>query len=149
MTNYDRRAFLGSVGSGMLASAVGLTVINELGLHGLVFAQVNDRIDFGKLESLVSMLQETSADPLMSKLKAELDRGTELRTLITAAALANARTFGGQDYTGYRPKRKKRRRQSQETKCVFSFCQCVFPTASIHRFLLPCEPQKSRQALGR
>jgi hypothetical protein len=85
----------------MLASVVGLSVGHELGLPELLFAGEAGRLDFGDLEPLVSMMQETPADALMPKLKAELDRGTELRTLITAAALANARTFGGEDYTGY------------------------------------------------
>ena len=101
MSSYNRRAFLGKVGSGMLASTVGLAVGNELDLHGVLFAEEVGRLDFGDLEPLVSMMQETPADPLMPKLKAELDKGTELRSLIAAAALANARTFGGQDYTGY------------------------------------------------
>ncbi|MCZ6832919.1 MAG: hypothetical protein O7F11_04155 [Acidobacteria bacterium] len=101
MSGCNRRVFLGRVGSGMLASAVGLSVGQELGLHGLIFAGEVGRLDFGDLEPLVSMMQETPGDALMPKLKTELDRGTELRTLITAAALANARTFGGEDYTGY------------------------------------------------
>jgi hypothetical protein len=46
-------------------------------------------------------MQETSPDELMSRLKAELDGGVGLQTLITAGALANARTFGGQNYNGY------------------------------------------------
>ena len=31
----------------------------------------------------------------------KINNGTELKTLVAAAALANARTFGGQDYIGY------------------------------------------------
>jgi len=101
MSSCNRRVFLGRVGSGMLASAVGLSAGQELGLHGLLFAGELERLNFGDLEPLVSMMQETPADALMLRLKAELDSGVELRTLVTAAALANARTFGGEDYTGY------------------------------------------------
>jgi hypothetical protein len=101
MSSYNRREFLGKVGVGMLASAGGWAVADELDLLGIVHAKEPDRLDFGKLEPLVSLMQETPADALMPKLKTELDAGAELPTLAAAAALANARTFGGQDYTGY------------------------------------------------
>ena len=101
MSSTNRRAFLRKAGSGMLASAIGLTLSNELDLHGLLHAGETDRIEFGDLEPLVSIMQETSPDSLMAKLKVELGRGVGLQTLITAAALANARTFGGQNYNGY------------------------------------------------
>ena len=101
MGSYNRREFLGNVGVGMLASAGCWAVVNELDLLGIVYAKESDRLDFGKLEPLVSLMQETPADALMPKLKSELDAGAELPTLAAAAALANARTFGGQDYTGY------------------------------------------------
>ena len=101
MSNYDRREFLGKVGVGMLVSAGGWTVASEFDLLGMAYADEPDRLDFGKLESLVALMQETSADALMPQLKTRLDAGVDLPTLATAAALANARTFGGQDYTGY------------------------------------------------
>ncbi len=101
MSNYTRRTFLGKVGSSMIASAAGWAVADELGLLGVLQAGEPARLSFGTLEPLVSMMQETPADALMPKLKTELDNGTGLRTLVAAAALANARTFGGQDYTGY------------------------------------------------
>jgi hypothetical protein len=46
-------------------------------------------------------MQETPVNKLLPRLVEALQTGTELRTLVAAAALANARTFGGQDYTGY------------------------------------------------
>jgi len=51
-------------------------------------------------------LQETPADKLMPTLvecigRDNLGKESELKTLVAAAALANARTFGGQDYIGY------------------------------------------------
>jgi len=101
MGSYNRREFLGKVGVGMLASAGAWVVASEFDLLGIAYAGESDRLDLGKLEALVSLIQETSADGLMSKLKTRLDAGTALPTLATAAALANARTFGGQDYTGY------------------------------------------------
>lgn len=101
MATYDRRTFLGKVGTGMLVSAGGLAVVNEFDLLGFVYANETDRLEFGSLEPLVSLMQETSADALIPKLKAEMDGGTDLRTLAAAGALANARAFGGTDYTGY------------------------------------------------
>jgi len=101
MSHYNRREFLGKVGVGMLATAGGWAVTDELDLLGIVCAQESDRLDFGTLEPLVALMQETEADALIPKLKAEFDAGTGLPTLAATAALANARTFGGQDYTGY------------------------------------------------
>jgi hypothetical protein len=46
-------------------------------------------------------MQETSPDKLLPLLVEKLNSGTELKSLVTAGALANARAFGGQDYTGY------------------------------------------------
>src|SRR5687767_15186998 len=46
-------------------------------------------------------MQETPADHLLGKLAEKLQSGTDLRTLVAAAALANARTFGGEDYVGF------------------------------------------------
>ncbi len=101
MSNYDRREFLGQVGVGMLASAGAWTVASEFDLLGMVYADEPDRLDFGKLEPLVALMQETAADALLPQLKTRLDAGVDLPTLAAAAALANVRTFGGQDYTGY------------------------------------------------
>ena len=53
------------------------------------------------MESLVRLMQETPANELLPKLVDKLRTGTELRTLVAAGALANARTFGGQDYIGF------------------------------------------------
>jgi hypothetical protein len=85
----------------MLVSAAGLGLASELDLVSFLLASDDDRLDFGELEPLVTLMQETDADALMARAADELARGTELRTLVAAAALANARTFGGQDYTGY------------------------------------------------
>jgi hypothetical protein len=85
----------------MLVSAGGMAVVDELHLFGFLHADETARLDFGALETLVSMMQDTPADALIPKLKSEVAGGTDLRTLAAAAALANARTFGGQDYTGY------------------------------------------------
>ena len=82
----SRREFLGRVGGGMLAASLGPQLAVDLGLSPPLLETGDDRLHFGDLEPLV-----------VEKLRA----GTELRTLVAAAALANARTFGGQDYVGF------------------------------------------------
>src|SRR5436309_317420 len=47
------------------------------------------------------MMQDTPTDRLLPVLVGKLKGGTELNRLATAAALANARTFGGEDYVGF------------------------------------------------
>jgi hypothetical protein len=46
-------------------------------------------------------LQETPANRLLPELSRRLQGGTDVRELVAAAALANARTFGGEDYVGF------------------------------------------------
>ena len=55
-------------------------------------------LSFGSLEKLVSLMQETPIDRLLPMLTEQLRGGTDLRRLVAAAALANARTFGGEDH---------------------------------------------------
>jgi len=102
MSHRNRRDFLVDVGRGMLVASVGSATAFELGLSPLL-AERGDvqRVTFGKLEPLVSRMQETEPDKLLPLLVEDLRRGTELRTLVSAAALANVRAFAGQDYTGY------------------------------------------------
>ena len=101
MFERTRRSFLADVGRGMLIASLGPTVTGELGLANAAEADKAQRLTFGPLEPLVALMQETPADKLLPKLVEKINSGTELRTLIAAGALANARTFGGQDYTGY------------------------------------------------
>ena len=54
MSKPDRREFLGQLGVGMLATSVGWAVASELDLLGVAYAGESDRLDFGKLEPLVS-----------------------------------------------------------------------------------------------
>src|SRR5437899_5270284 len=96
-----RRQFLADVGRGMLVASVGYAMARELSLAPAFAADVPDVLDFGSLEPLVRLMQETSADKLLPALAEKLRSGVELRRLVTAAALANARTFGGEDYVGF------------------------------------------------
>src|SRR6266568_1990486 len=96
-----RREFLADVGRGMLVAAVGCGMASELGLAPGFAADLPDTLDFGPLEPLVRLMQETPANKLLPALADKLKSGAELRQLVAAAALANARTFGGEDYVGF------------------------------------------------
>ncbi|CAN5237033.1 hypothetical protein BH11PLA2_BH11PLA2_35900 [soil metagenome] len=102
MFNHNRREFLADVGRGMLVSGLGTGVALDLGLATASAAEpAASRLTFDKLEPLVSLMQETPLNKLLPVLVAKLNDGVALKTLVAAGALANARTFGGQDYTGY------------------------------------------------
>src|SRR5437867_729672 len=96
-----RREFLADVGRGMLVATVGCGIANELGLAPAFAADAPDALDFGSLEPLVRFMQETPADKLLPALATKLNSGADLRRLVAAGALANARTFGGEDYVGF------------------------------------------------
>ncbi len=97
-----RREFLGDVGRGMLIAGVGLGTAVDLGLTS---AQADGgdeaRLRFGELEPLVGLMQEIEVSKLIPALVEKLRTGAELKQLVAAAALANARTFGGEDYIGF------------------------------------------------
>src|SRR5262245_53615635 len=101
MTNRNRREFLAEVGQGMLVASVGAAVAADLGLAPAFAGEAPEKLSFGDRESLVALMQQTPADKLLPILVEKLKAGTRLRTLVAAGALANARTFGGQDYDGY------------------------------------------------
>ena len=84
----------------MLVATVGFEVASGLNLTA-VATEATEALTFGPLEPLVVLMQETPADRLLPLLAAKLAAGTELRQLVAAAALANARTFGGEDYIGF------------------------------------------------
>jgi hypothetical protein len=96
-----RREFLTEVGRGMLMATVGFEVATELGLASALAEEAAEALSFGPLEPLVCLMQETSVNRLLPVLVEQLRAGTELRRLLAAAALANARTFGGEDYVGF------------------------------------------------
>ena len=96
-----RREFLADVGRGMLVASLGYGVAHDLGVATAFAADAPDALDFGPLESLVRFMQETPAAKLLPGLATRLRSGANLQRLVTAAALANARTFGGEDYVGF------------------------------------------------
>lgn len=85
----------------MLLVTVGSTVASDLGLATSFAEEAPAELEFGPLEPLVRFMQETPPDKLLPALGEKLSAGIELRRLVTAAALANARTFGGEDYIGF------------------------------------------------
>jgi len=100
-TPHTRREFLADVGRGMLVASVGSGLASELGLTPAFAADVPDVLDFGPLEPLVRLMQETPANKLLPAFASQLKSGPDLCRLVAAAALANARTFGGEDYVGF------------------------------------------------
>jgi hypothetical protein len=102
MSRYRRREFLADVGRGMLMASVGSALAQDLGLAPAALAGGSgDRLTFGPMEPLAALMQDTPANRLLPVVVERLNSGTDLRQLVSAAALANARTFGGQDYVGY------------------------------------------------
>ncbi|MBC8877244.1 MAG: hypothetical protein H8E44_48060 [Planctomycetes bacterium] len=101
MHRRSRREFLSDVGRGMLVASLGSATAMELGVAPALAEESGHRLTFGRIEPLVSFMQETSLDELLPALVDKLNAGMDLKTLVSAAALANARAFGGQDYTGY------------------------------------------------
>src|SRR5215213_3987005 len=102
MSRNRRREFLADVGRGMLLASIGPCLAEDLGLAtAAMAAEGTEALSFGAMGPLVALMQETSADRLLPELVARTQGGTDLRQLVAAAALANARTFGGQHYEGY------------------------------------------------
>ncbi|HZU36741.1 MAG TPA: hypothetical protein VFA18_12560 [Gemmataceae bacterium] len=99
--NHTRRDFLADVGRGMLIASVGPTLVADLGLGTLRADEPPATLNFGPLEPLVALMQETAPEQLLPRAVEKLRNGTDLKTLLAAAALANARTFGGEDYVGF------------------------------------------------
>jgi hypothetical protein len=101
MNCWNRRDFLADVGKGMLVAGIGPALAHDLGVGSAFADGANNVLNFGALEPLVALMQETPVKKLIPALLEKLKSGTDLRTLVAAAALANARTFGGHDYVGF------------------------------------------------
>ncbi len=101
MMNRNRREFLAEVGKGILVASVGTGLASELGLAPTYAADGPERLLFGDREPLVGLMQDTPANKLLPLLVEKLKNGVKLDDLVAAAALANARTFGGLDYEGH------------------------------------------------
>lgn len=99
--NHNRREFLAEVGKGMLVSSLGTSLATDLGIGVAIADDSGKRLSFGSLEPLVALVQETPTQRILQVAVDRLQSGTSLRDLVTATAMANARTFGGSNYDGY------------------------------------------------
>jgi hypothetical protein len=97
MMQTTRRRFLGHLGGGAALFGMSPAVAAGLGLR----RDDGDPLRFGALEELVEFMQTTRADALLPLLVQRIDAGVPLARLVAAGALANARAFAGEDYTGY------------------------------------------------
>ena len=101
MNRSHRREFLADVGRGMLVASVGRPRPGPgLGLRR-PGRRLREPSDVRPMEPLVALMQETPADRLFRRSSSGSSRRPTFGRLVAAAALANARTFGGQDYEGY------------------------------------------------
>jgi hypothetical protein len=102
MRQRTRRDFLTDVGKGMVIAGLGPAVAGDLGFGPAFAAQEPATLSFGRdLDPLVNLMQDTPPARILPLLVRRLNDGTELRQIVAAAALANARTFGGTDYVGF------------------------------------------------
>jgi hypothetical protein len=86
----------------MLVTGLGASLSGDLGCRTAFADQGPGSLSLGKYDSLVKLLQGTPADKLQPILIEKLARGeTDLKQLTAAGALANAETFGGEDYVGF------------------------------------------------
>lgn len=101
MKQRTRRDFLKDVGAGVVVASVGSSLAADLGFSATFAEQGTDRLTFGNMEPLVSLMQETPPARLIPEVVERMRNGATLRDVVAAAALANARTFGGEDYIGF------------------------------------------------
>lgn len=101
MLPANRRQFLSQIGRGMIAASIGAGLASDLGIRAACALDVESKLTFGRMEPLVDLLQSTSLDKVLPAAIAQLKAGTPLRDLVAAAALANGRAFGGEDYIGF------------------------------------------------
>jgi hypothetical protein len=100
MSHFTRRELFKDVGRGMFAAALGPIVAADLGF-GFNPDEDPKRLSFGDLDPLAGFIQETPPDKLLAKVAEKLKSGTDLKQLVAAAALVNARAFGGHNYVGF------------------------------------------------
>ncbi len=99
--SQHRREFLADVGQGMLLATFGTSLASDLGLAPAMAGEDDERLSFGAMEPLVAFMQDTPPEKLQPELFKKIRSGVDLKTLVAAGALANARSFGGQDYIGF------------------------------------------------
>src|SRR5262249_52880852 len=100
MNPSRRREFLADVGRGMLIASVGPTLALDLGLAPALADELTQPLSFGAMEPLVALIEEASDDRLLPALVDRLRKGTTLREMVAAGALASARTQANNEYNG-------------------------------------------------
>ena len=98
MNASRRREFLADVGRGMLMASVGPALALDLGLVPALADEPTQPLSFGAMEPLVALIEETPDDRILPALVDRLRKGTTLRELVAAGALASARTQADADY---------------------------------------------------
>ncbi len=101
MSHCTRRDLFADIGTGMVAASVGAALASDLGFAAARAADGPNRLTFGDLDPLVDLLRDTPPDALMRTAVEKLRAGTDLKQFVAAAALTNARAFGGEDYVGF------------------------------------------------
>lgn len=96
-----RRELLADIGRGMFVAGLGTGVAADLGLAPAWAADEPGKLTFGDLEPLVAFVQETPPEKIIAAAVEKLKAGTDLKQMVAAASLANARAFGGEDYVGF------------------------------------------------
>ncbi len=97
----NRRGFMDSVGRGMLVAGLGATLCDDIGFSPAFADEGSESLKLGQYKALVDLLQSTPVEKLQQVLVEKISSGVSLTQLISAGALANAETFGGEDYVGF------------------------------------------------
>ncbi len=86
----------------MLIAGLGFGLASDLGISTAAAGEDDLELEFGELDSLVGRMQNTPVEKLQPQLIKEYQKGeVTLKQSTAAAALANAETFGGQNYVGF------------------------------------------------
>jgi hypothetical protein len=101
MTTRTRRELLADIGKGMVLAGLGPAVAADLGIAPAWAGEEPRSLSFGDLDPLVEFVRSTPPDTLLPLAVEKIRAGTDLKRLVAAAALANARAFGGEDYVGF------------------------------------------------
>jgi hypothetical protein len=100
MNASRRREFLADVGRGMLIASVGPALALDMGLVPTLADEPTQPLSFGAMEPLVALIEDTPDDRIIPALVDRLRKGTSLRELVAAGALASARTQANGEYNG-------------------------------------------------
>jgi hypothetical protein len=86
----------------MLVVGLGTSLSTELGIRSVFADESSQELSFGRYDALVDLMQNNAPEKLQPILIEKLASGqTNVKDLIAAGALANAETFGGEDYVGF------------------------------------------------